>query len=201
MAGEICHRGPDDEGVWIDETAGIALSHRRLSIVDLSPLGHQPMTSKTGRYVLAFNGEIYNYVGLAAELKDRDHAFRGHSDTEVLLAAVEEWGLTGAIRRANGMFAIALWDRQERALHLCRDRAGEKPLYYGWSGKTFLFGSELKALRRHPDFSASIDRDALTLYLRYNCIPGPYSIYQGIRKLPPATILTVTAADRTSEPV
>ena len=114
MAGEICHRGPDDEGVWIDETAGIALSHRRLSIVDLSPLGHQPMTSKTGRYVLAFNGEIYNYVGLAAELKDRDHAFRGHSDTEVLLAAVEEWGLTGAIRRANGMFAIALWDRQER---------------------------------------------------------------------------------------
>src|SRR5205807_2185191 len=167
MANALRHRGPDDSGTWLDPVAGVALGHRRLSVVDLSPLGHQPMQSASGRYVIVFNGEIYNFRALRAELEKHGHTFRGHSDTEVMLAAVSEWGIHQAVARFNGMFAFALWDRQERTLHLARDRFGEKPLYYGRFRGTFMFASELKALRVHPRFDGDIDRDALGLYMRY----------------------------------
>jgi len=193
MADRLAHRGPDDSGVWVDAAVGVALGHRRLSILDLSPLGHQPMHSTSGRYVIVFNGEIYNYLDLRHELEQVGGiTWRGHSDTEVMLAAVEAWGVKAALQRFIGMFAFALWDRRERTLFLARDRLGEKPLYYGWSGGVFLFGSELKALRAHPAFTAAINRDALTLFLRHSYIPVPYSIYQGIAKLPPATFATLT---------
>lgn len=195
MAHTLRHRGPDDAGTWVDAAAGIALGHRRLSILDLSPAGHQPMVSGSGRHVIVFNGEIYNAHELRRELDEvatGSLSFRGHSDTEVMLAAFEHWGVPRAISRMNGMFAFALWDRLERILYLGRDRFGEKPLYYGWIGKTLLFGSELKALRCHPDFRAGINRHALALYLRHNCIPAPYSIYEGICKLPPGTTLAVS---------
>jgi len=204
MAGTIVHRGPDDSGQWIDASAGIALGFRRLAILDLSPAGHQPMFSASGRYVIVYNGEVYNYRRLRQELESQGKApaFRGHSDTEVMLASMEAWGVQEAVQRFNGMFAFALWDRQERELYLVRDRLGVKPLYYGWMGKTFLFGSELKALRKHPDFQAEIDRDALMLYMQHNYIPCPYSIYCGIRKLPPGTVLKVKAeGSRTVEPI
>jgi len=183
------HRGPDDSGCWVDEQTGTVLGHRRLSIVDLSDVGHQPMVSESGRYVLDYNGEIYNFAQLRAELAPRCR-FRGSGDTEVLAAAIDQWGLRDALARCNGMFAFALWDRRERSLSFARDRLGEKPLYYGWVGEALLFGSELKALRAHPEFDAGVDRDALTLYFRHNCVPAPYSIFEGIRKLPPGTILT-----------
>jgi asparagine synthase (glutamine-hydrolysing) len=191
MADRLRHRGPDDQGVWADPKAGIALAHRRLSILDLSPAGHQPMLSASGRYVIAYNGEIYNCEQLLQDLR-RDNvtvAFRGHSDTEVMLAAFEHWGIETSLERMNGMFAFALWDRRERTLFLTRDRFGEKPLYYGWTGATFLFASELKALRANPEFEGEIDRDALACYLRFNCIPAPYSIYKNISKLFPGTVL------------
>jgi asparagine synthase (glutamine-hydrolysing) len=181
----LVHRGPDDAGAWTDSTHGLALLQRRLSIVDLSPAGHQPMLSADGRYVIVYNGEIYNHNELRAALPPQ--AWRGHSDTETLLAAIVTWGLEGALRRLVGMFAIALWDRQDRKLFLARDRMGEKPLYYGWQGGVLLFGSELKALRAHPSFAAPVDRAALTLFLRHGYVPTPYSIHQGIRKLPPGT--------------
>src|SRR5436309_7358975 len=193
MATTIAHRGPDDSGVWVDAPAGIALGHRRLSIIDLSPLGHQPMHSADGRYVITFNGEIYNFRALRHDLAARGHAFRGHSDTEVLLAAVAEWALRPAVEPCNGVFAFAVWDRADRTLHLVRDRAGEKPLYYGWLGGTLLFGSELKALRAHPAFHSEIDRDALALFLRYGYIPAPHTIYRGVYKLPPGTLLSLKA--------
>ncbi|MFM7449778.1 MAG: asparagine synthase (glutamine-hydrolyzing), partial [Leptolyngbyaceae cyanobacterium] len=180
---------------------GIALAHRRLAIVDLSPAGHQPMISNNGRYVIVFNGEIYNFLSLKQALEQRGHAFRGHSDTEVMLAAFTEWGVAAALPRFNGMFAFALWDRQERTLYLGRDRLGEKPLYYGWMGQTLLFGSELKALKAHPQFEGVIDRDALTLYLKYNYIPAPHTIYQGIYKLPPACLITLTSPTSSAKPV
>src|SRR5688572_27593438 len=180
MTGVLAHRGPDDSGQWVDDDAGIALGHRRLSIVDLSPNGHQPMHSATGRWVISFNGEIYNFQDLRRELVSRGCRFRGHCDTEVLLAAVEAWGLQGALERFNGMFAFAIWDRQDRVLHLVRDRPGEKPLYYGWVGETFVFASELKALRAHDGFDPEIDRDAITLFLRLAYIPAPHSIYRGV---------------------
>jgi asparagine synthase (glutamine-hydrolysing) len=195
MADQLVHRGPDDSGVWVDRQAGVALGHRRLSILDLSPDGHQPMHSASGRYVIVFNGEVYNFGELRATLESMGHRFRGHSDTEVMLAAMEQWGVDEALPLFNGMFAFAVWDRKERRLHLVRDRLGEKPLYYGWMGQTFLFGSELKALVAHPEFNDEVDRDSLALYLRYNCIPAPYSIYRGIKKLPPATKLTVTLSN------
>jgi len=191
MSATLRHRGPDDSGCWVDDTCGVAFGHRRLAVVDLSEFGHQPMHSNSGRYVLNYNGEIYNFAGLRRELESTGSRFRGSGDSEVLMAAIERWGLHDALDRCNGMFALALWDRQDRTLSLARDRMGEKPLYYGWSGRSLLFGSELKALRAHPAFDAAIDRDALTLYLRHNCVPAPYSIFEGIRKLPPGTTLTV----------
>lgn len=187
MSDALAHRGPDDSGQWIDAAAGIALGHRRLSIVDLSAAGHQPMFSASGRYVIVLNGEVYNHVELRAELGDIQ--WRGHSDIETLLAALERWGLCRTIEKAVGMFAFALWDRTERVLTLARDRIGEKPLYYGWQGQHFLFGSGIAALRRHPSFQGVMNRDVLTLYLRHGYIPAPHSIYVGIHKLLPGTVL------------
>lgn len=201
MTDTLIHRGPDDGGVWEDTRSGVALGNRRLAIVDLSPEGHQPMHSASGRYVLAFNGEIYNFWALREELEGLGHPFRGHSDTEVMLAAFTEWELEGALERFNGMFAFALWDREERSLYLARDRLGEKPLYYGWMGETLLFSSELKALKVHPTFRGEISRNALALYLRYQYIPAPYTIYEGISKLSPGTRLTIDEAGNVSGPV
>ncbi len=196
MAEVIAHRGPDDAGTWIDADAGVGLAHRRLSIVDLSPSGHQPMHSADGRFVLNYNGEIYNHAELRRELESRgqvpDGGWRGHSDTETLVQAIAAWGLEVAVGKAVGMFAFALWDRQQRLLHLVRDRFGEKPLYYGWAGRDFVFGSELKSLRLHPDFDGAIDRRALGLYAARTYIPSPWSIYKGLFKLGPASILTLT---------
>lgn len=193
MAQRISSRGPDGAGVWVDESAGIALAHRRLSILDLSPAGSQPLVSPCGRYVLAYNGEIYNHKDLRTDLEVEDGHFnwRGHSDTETLLAALRHWGVEGALRRVNGMFAFALWDAREQILYLARDRMGEKPLYYGRCGNTFLFGSELKALTVFPSWRGEVDRDVLTLYLRHNYVPTPWSIYRGIHKLPPAHFVAV----------
>jgi asparagine synthase (glutamine-hydrolysing) len=191
MATALRHRGPEDEGVWVDEAAGIAFGHRRLSIIDLSPAGHQPMHSASGRYVITFNGEIYNFKSLRAELEALGATFRGHSDTEVMLAAIERWGVEESLKKFNGMFAFGLWDRQDKTLFLSRDRAGEKPLYYGWAGQTLLFASEPKAFHQHPDFRAEIDRGAVAVYLRHNYIPAPHSIYKGIYKLTPGTLLTI----------
>ena len=199
MADAITHRGPDDSGVWVDGVAGVALAHRRLAILDLSPTGHQPMLSVSGRFVMVFNGEIYNHLELREELAGQ--IWRGHSDTETLLAAFERWGFEATLKKCVGMFAIALWDRESRTLTLTRDRLGEKPLYYGWQGETFLFGSELKALRAHPAFGAEIDRDALALFLRHNAVPAPYSIYRDIHKLPPGTFLTLHAGQKDARPV
>ncbi len=202
MADRIRHRGPDDEGVWVDAEAGVALGHRRLSILDLSPAGHQPMLSASGRWVVAYNGELYNHLALRRELEGRSGglAWRGTSDTETLLAAVEAWGVEGALSRSVGMFAIALWDREGRELWLARDRMGEKPLYYGFQGEALLFGSDLSALRAHPAFRGELDRDALALYLRLNYVPEPYSIYRGIRKLEPGTYVRVSAERPALEP-
>lgn len=196
----LLHRGPDDRGVWLDAEVGVALGHRRLSILDLSPLGHQPMASACGRYVMVYNGEVYNFRSLRGELEASGHRFRGGSDTEVMLAGFRAWGVGGALARFNGMFAFALWDREERELHLVRDRLGEKPLYYGWCGRAFLFGSELKSLRAHPQFRAETDRGALALYMRYGYIPAPFSIYRGIRKLPAGGWLRIRPGDVGAEP-
>lgn len=193
MTTSVLHRGPDDYGHWFDPAAGIALGHRRLSIIDLSPEGHQPMLSACGRYVIVFNGETYNFQEIREELAesacDAPIQWRGRSDTEVMLAAFSRWGIEESLKRFTGMFAFALWDKKEQILYLARDRAGEKPLYYGWCEGVFLFGSELKALRAHPAFPAQINRDAISLFLRHNYIPAPYSIYQGIYKLLPGAFL------------
>lgn len=183
MAASIGQRGPDHSGIWIDFASRVGFAHNRLAIVDLSPAGNQPMHSRSGRYVITYNGEIYNHRDLREELAA--DSWQGHSDTETLLAAIEAWGVRGALERCVGMFAFALWDKKERELTLARDRLGEKPLYYGRQNETgpFLFGSELKALARHPQFRCEIDRDALALYLRFNYVPAPRSIYRGISKL------------------
>jgi asparagine synthase (glutamine-hydrolysing) len=195
MADRIAHRGPDDAGVWADESAGIALAHRRLSILDLSPAGHQPMQSACGRFVLAFNGEIYNHLELRGLLRSacNDGGWRGHSDTETLLAGFEAWGIEATLKKTVGMFAIALWDRDERSLTLARDRLGEKPLFYGWVRGAFVFGSDLKALRAYPGFDNPVSRDALALYLQNCAVPAPYSIYQDIFKLEPGCVLSLSA--------
>ncbi|MEO7392399.1 MAG: asparagine synthase (glutamine-hydrolyzing) [Ramlibacter sp.] len=204
MGEAIAHRGPDDSGVWFDAGPEVALVFRRLSIIDLSAAGHQPMLSPSGRYVAIFNGEIYNHLDLRASLGSNAPAWRGHSDTESLLAGFDAWGIRKTIVRAIGMFATAVWDRQRRVLTLVRDRAGEKPLYYGRHNGVLLFGSELKALRAHPAFTGEIDRQALSLQLFHNYIPAPHSIYRGIRKLPPGTFLEISAdgpiADNPLEP-
>lgn len=201
MANTLVHRGPNDIGIWCDPEQEIGLGFRRLSIVDLSPAGHQPMQSASGRYVITFNGEIYNHLILRGELEASNLApnWRGHCDTETLLAGFEAWGIQQTILRAVGMFAIAVWDRQNRTATLVRDRAGEKPLYYGWQGNTFLFASELKGLRAHPAFLGQIDRGALTLLMRHSYIPAPYSIYKGISKLQPGCMLSVSMDRREAE--
>ncbi len=199
MAHAIAHRGPDAEGIWHDAAAGAALGHRRLSIIDLSPLGSQPMHSASGRFVIVFNGEIYNYRDLRRDLQILGSTFRGASDTEVLLAGIEQWGLEETIRLCRGMFAFALWDTRDRVLYLARDRFGEKPLYYGESGGVFLFGSELKALRAHSACHADINRDALTLLLRHYYIPAPHTIYRGIFKLAPGCIARIRVTGKAFE--
>ncbi len=191
MSDALTHRGPDDSGVWVDEASGLALAHRRLSILDLSPAGHQPMTSTSGRFVIAFNGEIYNHLELRQQLEVGGSApsWRGHADTETLLAAFEAWGVEATLQRSVGMFAFALWDRQTRALTLARDRLGEKPLYYGWCGGAFVFASELKAIRAFPQFDNAVERRALALFMRHNYVPAPWSIYENIWKLRPGCYL------------
>jgi len=181
MAAAIRHRGPDDEGCWWDADVGVGFAHRRLSIIDLSAEGHQPMTSANGRYVICYNGEVYNFPDLRHALVERGIVFRGGSDTEVMLAGIEWQGPVEAVRKFNGMFAFALFDRTTRTLSLARDRLGEKPLYYARMGRTLLFGSEISALRAHPAWRGEIDRNALALFLRHGYVPAPYSIYQGVR--------------------
>jgi asparagine synthase (glutamine-hydrolysing) len=198
MSEALVHRGPDDSGVWLDVDASTGLAHRRLSVVDLSPEGHQPMNSNSGRYVVVYNGEIYNHMECRDALSMTGVGWRGHSDTETLLAGFDAWGIQDTIERCIGMFAFAVWDKVTHTLTLGRDRLGEKPLYYGWQGAgqnaAFLFGSELKALKAHPAFIADIDRKALSLLMRHNYIPAPYSIYQGIAKLEAGCLLTVSLA-------
>jgi asparagine synthase (glutamine-hydrolysing) len=193
MGDALAHRGPDGRDEWLDAEGGLALAHRRLAIVDLSPAGSQPMVSADGRWVLAYNGEIYNHGTLRQQLQAQGRApdWRGHSDTETLLACAAAWGLDTTLQQAVGMFAIALWDRQTRTLTLARDRLGEKPLYYGLQGGTLLFGSELKALRTHPCFVGGTDRGALALMLRHGYVPAPWSIHPGIYKLPPGCCLSI----------
>jgi asparagine synthase (glutamine-hydrolysing) len=202
MAETLRHRGPDDAGLWVDEAAGVALGFRRLAILDLSAAGHQPMISRTGRFVLVLNGEIYNHTDLRAELAAAGYSqfWAGHSDTETLLASFTQWGVNKTLERTVGMFALALWDRHERRLYLARDRFGEKPLYYGWTTRSFIFGSELKALSRYPRFNNEIDRDVLALYMQYSCVPAPYSIYQSIYKLEPGCVMSLMPADGMTSP-
>lgn len=200
MAGTLTHRGPDYNGLWHEGSTGLA--HTRLSIIDPSSAGRQPMESASGRYVIAFNGEIYNHLALRSEL---NAPWRGHSDTETMLAACETWGIVETLKRCSGMFAFALWDRYAQTLTLARDRLGEKPLYYGWQGSgnaaTFLFGSELKALRAHPAFVGTVDRNSLALYVRHAYVPSPYSIYHAIHVLRPGHVLTVSLEMRDNAPV
>lgn len=197
------HRGPDGSGVWLDRRRRVALGHRRLKVVDLSPEGDQPMVSRSGRFCVTFNGEIYNHLQIRAELEGLEpgRAWRGHSDTETLLAAVERWGIAGAIERCIGMFAIGVWDEAEHTLTLARDRIGEKPLYYGHARGTFLFASELKAFSAFPGFDAAIDDDALALFFWFNYIPAPHSIFRNARKLAPGTLLTIDEAGTETEQV
>lgn len=193
MTAVLRHRGPDGDGLWTDAPAGVAFGHRRLSILDLSPLGAQPMHSQSGRFVVTFNGEIYNFGDLRKELEQRGARFRGGSDTEVLLAACESWGIEAAVCKFVGMFAFALWDREKRELTLVRDRIGVKPLYWAAFGSLFLFGSELKALLACPGWQPEIDRDALAAYVRWNYVPSPWSIFSGVAKLAPGCLLTLRA--------
>ena len=196
MSEAVRHRGPDAGGTWADPLCGVALGHRRLAVLDLSPAGHQPMASRSGRYVVAYNGEIYNHLEIRREIDvaqatPASGSWRGRSDTETLLAAVEAFGVCAALRKFVGMFAFALWDRQDRVLYLARDRLGEKPLFYGWQGQTLLFGSTLAALKRHPAFRAPVERSALSAYLRHGYVPGPMSLYQDIHKLPAGMFIAV----------
>ena len=195
MTEALAHRGPDASGIWTDAPAGIAFGHRRLSILDLSEAGAQPMRSECGRFAVTFNGEIYNHLDIRAELEAAGAApnWRGHSDTETLLYAVKQWGVAAALQRFSGMSAFALWDARERTLTLARDRFGEKPLYYGWSGADLVFGSELKALAAHPDWAPSLDRASLTAFMRYSYVPAPATIWTDVRKLPPASFVTFEA--------
>ncbi len=191
MTASLRHRGPDHSDVWQDPDVSVVLGHVRLSILDLSPEGYQPMASQSDRYMIVYNGEIYNYLDLQRELESQGVIFHGRSDTEVLLAAIEHWGLNLALQKINGMFAFALWDRKDRQIHFARDRLGKKPLYIGWAGKSLVFGSELKALRGHPQFEAVLDKQALSLYMRYGYVPSPHCIYQNVISLPAGHRLSV----------
>lgn len=201
MNSAISHRGPDTNGVWLDKNSGIVLGHQRLSIIDVSSLGNQPMQSNSGRYILTYNGEIYNYLEIRKELKKNNSniKWRSNSDTETLIESIDFWGLESTLQKIDGMFAFGLWDQKNRSLTLVRDRIGEKPLYYGWQGegnnRVFLFGSELKALKIHPEFNGQINRDAIALQLRHNCIPAPYTIYKDIYKLLPGNYLELKQSD------
>jgi len=197
MADSMLHRGPDAGGVFVHPEAGLAISHRRLSIVDLSPAGAQPMTSADGRFVIVYNGEIYTGDELRRDLAPRGIAFRGHSDTEAILEGCAAWGVDAVLPRLIGMFAFALWDKQTRTLTLVRDRLGIKPVYWGRCGDTILFGSELKSLRAHPAFTGTIDPDAVASFLRFSYVPAPHSIYRNIYKLPPGHTLTIDAGGNT----
>lgn len=201
MTMTLHHRGPDGEGIWVE--GPVALGHRRLAILDLSPMGAQPMVSASGRFVIAYNGEIYNHLDMRHDLEANSAApaWRGHSDTETLLAGIEHWGLDETLSRVAGMFALALWDRARNRLFLARDRMGEKPLYWGWAGKDIVFGSELKALRLHPDFPANISPEALSHYLSFAYVPAPWSIHPGIFKLEPGTIAELSIPLPTAAPV
>jgi asparagine synthase (glutamine-hydrolysing) len=200
MSDALAHRGPDGQGQWVDAAAGIALAHRRLAVIDLSDAARQPMISAGGRYVISYNGEIYNFQELRGELLSAGTQFRGHGDSETLLAAIEAWGVPRTLRRCNGMFAFALWDRRLRELTLARDRLGEKPLYYGRRGSRLLFASELGAIRRHPRASRQVDRRALSQYLRYGYLSGPRSILSDINRLGPGQYLTVSGDGRDTAP-
>jgi len=201
MNESIAHRGPDSTGVWSDKKYGITLGHQRLSVIDLNISGNQPMQSNSGNLILTYNGEIYNFLEIKKDLEQKNSQikWRGRSDTEILLEALETWGIEKTLNRIDGMFAFGLWNRKNHSLTLARDRVGEKPLYFGWQGegenKVFLFGSELKALRAHPDFNGQINRDAIALQLRYNCIPAPYTIYKNIYKLLPGHYLELNEID------
>ncbi len=191
MGGALAHRGPDAADCWKADDVSLVLSHRRLSIIDLSEGGRQPMVSPSGRYVVSYNGEIYNYLELKTALEKEGHIFKSRSDTEVMLTAIDQWGLYNALQKMNGMFALALWDEKEKQLHFARDRFGKKPLYIGWAAGTLVFASELKALKAYPDFTPAINRDALALYMQYGCVQAPYSIYQNVWQLLPASYLSI----------
>ena len=199
MANTLVHRGPDDSGTWVDPGIGIAFGHRRLSIIDVSKAGHQPMVSSDGRYVITYNGEIYNFRELRQELEKKGHSFLGHSDTEVMLASFVEWGIIVSLERFNGMFAFSVWDRRDRLLWLARDRIGEKPLYYGVQNGTLFFASELKAIRAYPKFKPEIDHNALASFLRFSYVPAPWSIYRGILKLLPGHFIQIKSPDENHE--
>ena len=197
----IAHRGPDTSGTWLDKDSGIVLGHQRLSIIDLSKAGNQPMRSNSGRFILTYNGEIYNHLEIRKELEKNNsiNKWRGYSDTETLIEAIDYWGIEKTLNKIDGMISFGLWDQKIRCLTLARDRIGEKPLYYGWQGKgnnaVFLFSSELKALKVHPEFKGEINRDAIALQLRHNCIPAPHSIYKDIYKLLPGHYLQLKEND------
>src|ERR1700731_1888671 len=195
MADAVRHRGPDDSDIWAAPAAGVGLGHRRLSIIDLSPLGRQPMHSADGRYVISYNGEVYNFTELRQELARRGHSFRGGSDTEVMLAACREWGPERAVTRFVGMFAIALGDRETATLRLIRDRIGVKPLYWCRRDGVLLFGSELKALMVHPVWRCEIDIEATAAFARYSYVPGTATIFRNVHKLAPGTVLTVRTGE------
>ena len=194
MSRKLVHRGPDDSGIWIDSSGSIGLAHQRLAVLDLTFAGKQPMHSPDSRFTIVFNGEIYNHLELRKQLDFSD--WNGQSDTETLLVCFELWGLDRVLNKINGMFSFALWDSEKKVVHLVRDRMGEKPLYYGWQGSNFLFGSELKALKAHPGFEENINREGLDLYFRYNYIPAPYSIYKNIYKLLPGSVLSLRQGEK-----
>lgn len=200
MTDRITHRGPDGSGIWCSHEDTIALGHRRLAIIDLTASGHQPMHSQHDRYVIVFNGEIYNYLDLKKQLQSKQYTFSGRSDTEVILALILEYGLESTLQKLTGMFAFALWDKQDKILHLARDRVGEKPLYYGFVNDTFVFGSELKAIRTYPDFQNKIARTSIALFMQYGYVPAPHSIYDNVHKLTPGTYLTVSKATIHAKP-
>ena len=205
LSSSLIHRGPDDAGIWYDKSNGIGIGHRRLSILDLSSAGHQPMDSSNGGFVIAFNGEIYNHLDIRAEIENLDKKinWRGHSDTETILAAFEVFGVEESIKKFIGMFAFSLWDRKRKVLTLARDRVGEKPMYYGWQntsfGDVFIFGSELKAVKSFPELNLAIDRGSLSLFLSHAYVPCPHSIYEDIFSLEPGEILEVSIDDKTSK--